>query len=60
LIAVSANVKHRLQGAEMSEDGTITLGEDYSWLEKYPLVKRIGTTIEVYDLDGQSSLATGH
>lgn len=49
LFAVSKNVEHRLEGAI---DGA-SLGEDYSWLSRYPVVKRIGYSIDVYDLDAK-------
>lgn len=51
LIAISSNVKFRLQGARQLPDGSIQLGEDYSWLSKHRRVAKIGASIEVYDLD---------
>jgi hypothetical protein len=50
LFAISKNVEHRFQDAVRDPDGRITLGEDYSWLSRYPIVKRIGYSIDVYDL----------
>ncbi len=47
LLAVSKNVEH---GLNTTIEG-IPLGEDYSWLSRYPIVKRIGYSIDVYDLD---------
>jgi hypothetical protein len=32
-------------------NGRITLGEDYSWLRRYPVVKRIGHSIDRFDLE---------
>jgi hypothetical protein len=51
LIAISANVKHRLHGATLNDDGSIKLGDDYSWVLKHPRVAKIGASIEVYDLE---------
>jgi hypothetical protein len=51
LLAISKNVKHRLEGAIQNPDGSIKLGPDYTWVEKYPLVKHIGYSIDVYDMD---------
>jgi hypothetical protein len=57
LLAISKNVQHRFQVAERDEspDGSVILGEDYSWLSRYPVVKRIGYSIDVYDLDAKDS-----
>src|SRR5262249_50713462 len=46
LFAISKNVLHRLELAEHGSGG-MTLGEDYSWVSRYPLVKRIGYSIDV-------------
>jgi hypothetical protein len=54
LFAISKNVLHRLELAEHGSGG-MTLGEDYSWVSRYPLVKRIGYSIDVYDLDAKDS-----
>ena len=35
----------------------VELGEDYSWLSRYPVVKRIGYSIDVYDLDAKDVTA---
>jgi hypothetical protein len=43
LFAISANVQARLR--------TFSIGPDYSWVKAYPLVKRVGQSINVYDLD---------
>jgi len=55
LFAISKNVRHRFQVAERDEspDGQPIPGEDYSWLSRYPVVKRIGYSIDVYDLDAK-------
>ena len=55
LFAISANVLHRLEGAKQNADGSIQLGEDYSWLQSHPTVARVGASIEVYDLDRQKT-----
>src|SRR5581483_8490096 len=54
LLAISKNVEHRLD-ATYSEQGKLVLGEDYSWLSRYPVVKRIGYSIDVYDLDAKDA-----
>jgi hypothetical protein len=51
LLAISKNVRHRLEGAGRAGDGAPQLGPDYSWLDRYPIIKRIGYSIDVYDLD---------
>lgn len=51
LFAISINVKKGLIDAEPQPDGRLIPTTDYSWLKDYPLVKRIGGSIEVYDLD---------
>ena len=56
LFAISKNVLHRLELADHGK-GSVTLGEDYSWVSRYPLVKRIGYSIDVYDLDAKDSPA---
>ncbi len=43
LFAISVNNLARLQ--------TFSVGPDYSWLDAYPMVKRVGESIYVYDLD---------
>ena len=58
LFAISKNVLHRFEGAEkMQGQDAVDLGEDYSWVTRYPLVKRIGYSIDVYDLDAKDSAA---
>jgi hypothetical protein len=56
LFAISKNVEHRFESVERDEiaPGGIHLGEDYSWLSRYPVVKRIGYSIDVYDLDAKN------
>jgi hypothetical protein len=49
LFAISKNVRYGL-GAGQSEDWTMHSKDDYSWLSKYPIVKQIGYSIDVYDL----------
>ena len=51
LLAISKNVRHRLDGATIDDDGTLKLGPDYTWLDKYPVIKHVGYSIDVYDLD---------
>ena len=55
LFAISKNVSHRFEGAQkMACDAAgVELGEDYSWLSRYPLVKHIGYSIDVFDLDAK-------
>jgi hypothetical protein len=50
LFAISKNVLHRLSNAEALPDGGMKLGDDYTWVTHYPLVKHIGYSIDVYDL----------
>jgi hypothetical protein len=51
LFAISVNVRHRLFGLGVAADGTtLVLPADYQWLDRYPHVARIGTSIDVYDL----------
>lgn len=50
LLAISKNVRYGL-GAGVSEDWVVLPKDDYSWLSKYPIVKEIGYSIDVYDLD---------
>jgi hypothetical protein len=50
LLAISKNVRYGL-GAGVSEDWVARPKDDYSWLSKYPIVKQIGYSIDVYDLD---------
>jgi hypothetical protein len=57
LLAISKNVEHRFLIAERDDSNNpeVLLGEDYSWLSRYPVVKRIGYSIDVYDLDAKDS-----
>jgi hypothetical protein len=50
LLAISKNVRYGL-GAGLSEDWLAQPEDDYSWLSQYPIVKQIGYSIDVYDLD---------
>ena len=49
LLALGINAKLRLEGFTKENNGTP--GPDYTWVNKYPLIARIGQSIEVYDLD---------
>jgi 4-amino-4-deoxy-L-arabinose transferase-like glycosyltransferase len=58
LFAISKNVFVRFDGAQkMQGQDAVELGEDYSWVTRYPLVKRIGYSIDVYDLDAKDTSA---
>jgi hypothetical protein len=59
LLALGTNAKLGLEEFKKEKDGTIVHGPDYSWVRNFPLVKRIGYSIEVYDLD-QRPLASDH
>lgn len=50
LLAISKNVRYGL-GAGLSEDWLDQPKDDYGWLSEYPIVKQIGYSIDVYDLD---------
>jgi hypothetical protein len=50
LLAISKNVRYGL-GAGLSEDWLDQPKDDYGWLSQYPIVKQIGYSIDVYDLD---------
>jgi len=50
LLAISKNVRYGL-GAGQSEDWLGRPLGDYRWLSEYPIVKQIGYSIDVYDLD---------
>jgi len=50
LLAISKNVRYG-QGAGAAEDWSALPTLDYDWLSEYPIVKRIGYSIDVYDLD---------
>src|SRR6266513_2280793 len=41
LFAISKSVQHRflITGPDESRDGKVILGEDYSWISRYPVVK---------------------
>jgi hypothetical protein len=51
LFAISKNVRAPAVHFDLKEEGTNYEGFDYSWLEGFPVVKRIGYSIDVYDLD---------
>lgn len=51
LLALGVNARLGLEEFKKEKDGTIVHGPDYSWVARYPVVKRIGYSIEVYDLD---------
>jgi hypothetical protein len=55
LFAISKDAEHRFDHADQLTDGTVVPGEDYSWVSRYPVVKRIGYSIDVYDLDARDS-----
>jgi hypothetical protein len=50
LLAISKNVRYGL-GPGAAEDWSELPKPDYDWLSQYPVVKRIGYSIDVYDLD---------
>lgn len=58
LFAISKTEKHGLAASQIAPDGTLVIGPDYGWLSHYPLIKRIGYTIEVYDLTMRSSVSS--
>ena len=45
------NAKLGLEDFKKTKDGTIEHGADWSWVKSYPIVARMGYSIEVYDLD---------
>lgn len=51
LVAVSKNVRFGLVGATIIDRGARIELPDYSWLTRYPVVKHIGTSIDVYEVD---------
>ena len=51
LLAIGVNARLRLEGAARDPDGQLILGPDWSWLKDYPVIKRIGRTIDIYNLD---------
>jgi hypothetical protein len=54
LFAISKNYLHRLQNADLTADGRLELGTDYTWVLRYPRVARIGYSLDVYDLDAKA------
>lgn len=51
LVALGVNARLRLEGAKRTEDGELILGPDWSWATSYPVIKQIGQSICIYDLD---------
>jgi len=60
LFAISVNVRRGLMGVRMMPDHTIQLSEDYNWLQRYPHVARVGSSIDVYDLSVEPLAGTSH
>ncbi len=54
LLAISKNVRYG-EGAGAAEDWSAQPMLNYDWLSAYPIVKRIGYSIDVYDLDAPPS-----
>jgi hypothetical protein len=54
LLAISKNVRYGV-GAGATEDWLDQPRPDYTWLSNYPIVKRIGYSIDIYDLDAPPS-----
>jgi hypothetical protein len=53
LLALGVNAKLGLEDFKKEKDGTVLHGPDYSWVARYPVIRRIGYSIEVYDLDAR-------
>jgi hypothetical protein len=51
LLCLGVNARLGLEDFKKTKDGTVEHGADWSWVKQYPVVKRIGWSIEVYDLD---------
>jgi len=58
LLAISKNIRYGLSPG-VTEDWVVHPKEDYSWLSKYPIVKHIGYSIDVYDLDAPLHASSG-
>lgn len=58
LLILGINAKLGLEDFRKGKDGTGVPGADYSWVVRFPLVARIGRSIEVYDLDRTKSLTS--
>jgi hypothetical protein len=58
LLAISKNIRYGLSPG-VTEDWVLHPKEDYSWLSKYPIVKHIGYSIDVYDLDAPLRVSDG-
>jgi hypothetical protein len=53
LLALGANARLGLEEFKRDKEGKVTRGPDYAWVKDYPVVQRIGASIEVYDLDAK-------
>lgn len=51
ILILGINAKLGLEDFRKLKDGTPVHGADYSWVKGYPMIARIGESIEVYDLD---------
>lgn len=51
ILILGINAKLGLEDFKKEKDGTIVRGADYSWVKAFPMIKRIGGSIEIYDLD---------
>ncbi len=60
ILILGINAKLGLEDFRKEKDGTPVAGPDYSWVGRFPLVARIGESIEVYDLDKAKSGPAGH
>jgi hypothetical protein len=58
LLAISKNIRYGLTPG-VTEDWVSRPVEDYSWLSRYPIVKHIGYSIDVYDLDAPLRASSG-
>jgi hypothetical protein len=58
-LIISKMSRHGLTDARLLRDGTIQPGPDYRWLAHCPLVKRIGDSIEVYDVRSAVAARSG-
>ncbi len=55
LLILGINAKVGLEEFKKDDKGVGTPGPDYTWVRNYPLVARIGQSIEIYDLDHRDS-----
>jgi hypothetical protein len=51
LLALGVNARLGLEDARIEPDGRLKSGADWSWVEDYPVIARVGRSIRVYDLD---------